>query len=210
MLALSKNNILQRSAEEGQKEISQRTVIFRRDTKKTFISALQSKNAVREIMRLPDFEESMHIIARGNFPLFSIIPAVLKLEHPAIIKNLHIATLGFSKTNATDLFDMMDAKSVGNVSLIASVFFERQSPSEWQIMKDGLVSRGQRLIALRAHAKIIAIEMSDGRRFVVESSANLRSCHNIEQIAIFQSPPLYDFHAGWINEAIKAGSAKDG
>lgn len=43
-----------------------------------------------------------------------------------------------------------------------------------------LVRRGHRCVAVRSHAKILLFEMSDGRSFAWESSANLRSCKNVE------------------------------
>ena len=173
-------------------------------------NALQSKNAVKEIASLPELEESLHIIARGNFPLWSIVPAVLKLSGGATIDSMHIATLGFSTSNATDLLSMLDAGQVKAVALVCSVFFERQNPAEYQMMADGLSARGQRIVALRSHAKVIAIALSDGRRFAVESSANLRSCRNLEQITFTQSPDLHRFHAGWMNEVITAAGQKKG
>jgi len=50
--------------------------------------------------------------------------------------------------------------------------------------------------------------LSDGRRFAVESSANLRSCRNIEQITLTQAADLHDFHAGWISHVITAAAGK--
>jgi hypothetical protein len=147
-------------------------------------------------------EESLHVICRGNFPLWSIVPATLTLANPAIIDSLHIATLGFSHQNAADLLALMDAGQVREVGIVASCYFEKQNPSEFRVMAEGLHDRGQRIVALRSHAKIIAMALSDGRRFTVESSANLRSCRNIEQITFTQSPALHDFHAGWIASVI--------
>ena len=40
------------------------------------------------------------------------------------------------------------------------------------------------MVAMLTHAKVVLIETTDGRDFVVESSANLRSCSSIEQITV--------------------------
>ena len=48
----------------------------------------------------------------------------------------------------------------------------------------------------------LRVHLSDGRRFVIESSSNLRSCHCAEQTTIIADPGLYDFHAGWMNRAL--------
>jgi hypothetical protein len=204
MLTTSHNPIFNRDPQAAQKEMRRRTAITRTTSKREMVSALQSKNAVAEIASLPGMEESLHIICRGNFPLWSIVPASLTLAAPATIEALHIATLGFSASNAADLLAQVDAGRIKTVAIVASVYFERQNPAEYRIMAEGLAERGQRIAALRSHAKIITLALTDGRRFAVESSANLRSCRNLEQITLTQSPVLHDFHAGWIDQVIDA------
>ncbi|HVM76533.1 MAG TPA: hypothetical protein VMT75_12870 [Candidatus Saccharimonadales bacterium] len=206
MLTLTPNPIFQRDPQAAQNELHRRTALTRTTTKRQMVDARQRKNAVRDIQALPGLEESLHIIARGNFPLWSIVPAVLTLTAPATIDHLAIATLGFSKANALDLFSLLDTGKVKTVSIVCSVFFERQNPAEYRMMADGLKERGHRISALRAHAKIIAMKLSDKRGITVESSANLRSCRNLEQLTIINSEPLRKFHAGWIEEVIVNGS----
>src|SRR6185437_2086609 len=208
MLALRENSIFARRPEDAQRELKQRTAITRRAAKRQTLSKLQSRNAVAEMKELPGPGESLHIVCRGNFPLWSIVPGVLALAKPAIIEQLSIATLGFSKSNVADLLALFDQGQISAVSIVASVYFERQNPAEYKQMADGLKVRGQRIAALRSHAKIIAMALSDGRRFTVESSANLRSCRNLEQIAMHEGDDLYQFHSGWIAEVIEASSAK--
>ena len=193
---------------DAQRELRNRTTLRRKSAKRLLVSGLQSKNAVKDIEELPDFEETLHVVFRGNFPLWSIVRATLALATPAVIESLSLATLGFSKSNATDLFSLIDGGQVQSVNAVCSVYFERQNPAEYKMMADGLSARGQRIVALRSHAKVIGMELSDGRRFVVESSANLRSCRNLEQLSFTQSPPLHDFHAGWIREVIEAAAGK--
>jgi hypothetical protein len=209
MLTTTPNPIFDRRPEEAQAELRRRSAIRRTSTKRTLVSALQSKNAVKDIETLPALEETIHLIARGNFPLWSIVPAALTLAAPAMIEALSIATLGFSASNASDLLSQIDAGRIRYVSIVASVYFQRQNPAEYKIMAEGLAERGQRIVAIRSHAKVITLALSDGRRFAIESSANLRSCRNIEQISFTQSPALHAFHAGWINEVISSAEAAD-
>jgi hypothetical protein len=44
------------------------------------------------------------------------------------------------------------------------------------------------------------MKLSDGQQLSVESSANLRSCRNIEQMTLINSPSLHKFHARWIDQ----------
>ncbi len=208
MLTATTNPIFSRSPADEQRELRRRSTLVRTTAKRSLVSALQRKNAVADIETLPDLEESLHIICRGNFPLWQIVPAVLALTAPAVIDSLHIATLGFSKQNASELLELIDGGQVKSAAIVCSVYFERQNPAEFKMMADGLAARGQRIVALRSHAKIIAMALSDGRRFAVESSANLRSCRNLEQVTVAQSPALHDFHSRWIDQVISTGKQR--
>jgi hypothetical protein len=208
MLRLCENPIFKRAPEDEQRELHARTVLRRRSDRRRLIDATQRKNAVRDISELPGLEESLHVVCRGNFPLWSVVPAILTLASPAVIEHLAIATLGFSASNATALLDLLDAGQIESVAVVASVYFERQNPAEWKMAYDGLAARGQRIVAIRSHAKVIALALTDGRRFAVESSANLRSCRNLEQFTLAQSPELYAFHSGWINDVVAAQEAR--
>jgi hypothetical protein len=208
VIALRSNPILSRRPEDEQREVSRRTRLTRRSDKRVMIDALHRRNCVRDIEKLPEAGESFHIIARGNFPLWSIVPATLTLAAPATITRLSIATLGFSAGNVTDLLSLFDAGRIAVVDIVASVYFERQNPSEYRMMADGLSQHGQRIAALRSHAKIIVMELSDGQALAVESSANLRSCRNLEQITIVHDQELCRFHAGWITSVIDAAGGR--
>ena len=208
MIALRSNPILDRKPEDQQRELSQRASLRRRSGRRVMIDALHRRNAVKDIEKLPEPGESLHLIARGNFPLWQIVPATLALAAPATIERLSIATLGFSAGNVTDLMALFDAGKIAAVDIVASVYFERQNPAEYRMMADGLAQRGQRIAALRSHAKVIAMNLTDGKAIAVESSANLRSCRNIEQITIFHDAELCRFHARWIRDVIDAAGGK--
>lgn len=53
------------------------------------------------------------------------------------------------------------------------------------------------------HAKILLMELTDGRGFTVESSANLRSCSSIEQITMTHDAELLAFHRQWITDIME-------
>ena len=55
-----------------------------------------------------------------------------------------------------------------------------------------MTERGHRILAGDAMQNSL-IELSDDRHIVIESSANLRSCHNIEHMCIHDRP-LLEFH----------------
>ena len=54
--------------------------------------------------------------------------------------------------------------------------------------------------AALSHMKLIGAELSDGRYFVAEGSANLRSCSSYEQFTITHDRALFDFYARALEE----------
>jgi hypothetical protein len=207
MLRTGGNPLLSIQPTDAQGQLKDRRTLKRRARRRKLLNALESENAVKDLRELPGRDESIHCIARGNFPLWAIVPAALKLARPAAVDALHIATLSFNDQNTAELLALFDAGKVRAVWIVASAFFERQNPKEYRLMADGLAGRRQSIVALRSHAKVITMAMSDGRRFVVESSANLRSCRNIEQFTLTEAPDLYEFHRRWIEDVTAAATA---
>ena len=109
--------------------------------------------------------------------------------------------MGFSKDNIAELVALLDAGQIGRVSLICSHYFKGTSNGIWELAQAELAQRGDRarFLSIRNHCKIIALKLTDGRTVTIETSANLRSCKNIEQMTIFGHPEVYQFHVGWMN-----------
>lgn len=166
---------------------------------------LASQNAAAALSPLPEPEESIHAAVNSSFHGWSIVPAILSLAGGATITDLHVATLGFNAANARSMMDMIDRGSLARVVFLCSCYFKASSAPEYEMLRNGLRWRGGRIAARRAHAKIIAMRMSDGRAFVVETSANLRSCNNVEQVTLIHSEPLRAFHADWIEKLVCQG-----
>ena len=56
----------------------------------------------------------------------------------------------------------------------------------------------------------ILLMRSGDQRLIVESSANLRSCHNVEQATIINHDALYNFHRQWIEDLVTRAGRKKG
>lgn len=171
--------------------------------KRTLRDLREITSAVKQIDPLLGRDESVHCLMRGDFHGWDLVPAVLKLAAPATISELIVATLGFNMQNATELVELLDRGDVGHVLFVCSCYFQKSCPREFEALRAGLVERQQQIVAIRSHAKILGLQLSDGRCIVIESSANLRSCRNIEQLAMTESPALYAFHRQWIAEVIE-------
>jgi hypothetical protein len=48
----------------------------------------------------------------------------------------------------------------------------------------------------------VAIHLADGRKFVIETSANLRTNRNKEQFFLAQHADLFDFRDTWLKQEI--------
>ncbi len=57
--------------------------------------------------------------------------------------------------------------------------------------------------AVRSHAKLLMIDLAAGDALTIETSANLRSCKNIEQYVITNDRSLLEFHRAWIEDAVR-------
>ncbi len=64
------------------------------------------------------------------------------------------------------------------------------------------------MAVVRNHAKIILVRMIDGRSFTWESSANMRSCHNVEQCCLTHDAGLLHFHREWIDDLLSKSNSR--
>lgn len=217
MLCLSRNPILnpRLSAAEIERQlkslphpISDRRLTTRQ-SRRRFRDARKEQSAVEAIGELPGPDEALHLVISGRFALWHMVPAIHQLSGRRI-DELRIATLGFSRENVDALCAMLDAGRIRKAWLLCSHFFKGTSEQLWKHAFEQFARRPDRarFASLRTHAKLVLLKLADGRTFTIESSANLRSCKNIEQITIINSPPLYAFHSEWMNELFNQAEAQ--
>ena len=161
--------------------------------------SVTAATAAETLGEIPGENRAIHLVINGRFALWDFVGAILILAgEPVTIEQLHLATLGFSKKNIAQLADLLDAGKVGSVSLLCSHYFKGTSTPIYDFAVEQLSARGQRFLSVRTHAKVVLAKLSDGRVITMESSANLRSCKNIEQVVVAGIPGLYRFHAAWM------------
>lgn len=158
-----------------------------------------------QIKRLPKPGQSLHCIMGGTYHGFDVIPIIQRLAERRI-RSLTIATLGFSKRNTAQLALMVDeGRITGRVDILCSEYFAKADAVIYTAAREAVMSfpRGGRLEMTRNHAKIILADCGKNHRYVVESSANLRSCVSLEQFQINNDAGLFAFHRRWIKEMIR-------
>lgn len=174
--------------------------LIRRPLNRKLLDSQQVATMAETLRPLPADGETYHIVLSGKASLWDTVPAVLELATPATIAELWIATLGFSARNTEELMAFLDGGQVQRCHFICSHYFRGTSEHLYTPMEQGLTARGQRFLAMRNHTKVILMTLTDGRCIVGESSANLRSCKNIETLTLTHDRALLEFHARWMND----------
>ena len=185
------------------RQLSEDRKLIRRTDRAVVLDARRLANALEHIGRLPEAGEAYHLVTEKAYSMMHVIPTTLQLAEPATIAYLAIVTLSFSQANMIDLLGMLDSGQIDKVDFLFSIYFKSNEKENCQRLAQELTTRGQRVFSGLIHAKLLLIELTDGRAFTVESSANLRSCASVEQITIFHDRSLFDFHRGWIGEILE-------
>lgn len=173
----------------------------RRTNFRTFLDLSKVASAVRQIRKLPGNEETLHAIMGGDFNAWELVPAIHEILGRRV-NDLVITTLGFNHKNIDQLCAMLDAGAIGRATILCQHYFKNADPDVFNEAADRMAQRRQLLSATRNHSKIILIDAKPAH-YVVESSANLRTCNNLEQFTLTRSKPLFDFHRGWIWKVLK-------
>jgi hypothetical protein len=159
---------------------------------------------------LPGPGESLHAITTSRMDLTDVLNALLgKLGR---CEQMAIASLGYGPRNLRMLLNWLDAGAVGELTLLASIFFKAHNPGLWQETLTEFRTRNQRAACAPSHAKCVSMRFASGERFALEGSANLRASGSVrENLALIHDAALADFHAAWIKERVtKYEGAADG
>ena len=160
---------------------------------------VRPENADKLAELLPtDAGDVLHAITPGDFVFNDLITAVCRTRKPMA---LHIATLSMSKANVDSLTAELRAENVGSIAILISNFFEKTNVGIFQHLTKAAADHPAFTVATeRTHAKVALFQFGKNDRLTIETSANLRSSQNIEQITAIADPALYDFHRGWLDE----------
>jgi hypothetical protein len=179
-----------------------RTKVTTTVERRRFYDLRNVPNAVELIRPLPGRRETIHAIMGGDFTAWDLVPAMLNLAgKPA--RAFFAATLGFNAQNSHHLFQLMGAGEIQAATVLCSDYFAKADAKTYAEAKAKLAKVGGVLNSTRNHAKILALDFGTDA-FVVEASANLRSCNNLEQIAISNDRELFEFHRLWISSIATA------
>lgn len=161
-----------------------------------------AEQLAREIGPLADIGARCHAVVNGNFIFGDFIEAWI-CEHDWSVPDLYIGTLSLSAENIDSLANLLIGDWVQRLHLIVSDYWfshERHRNGLVPYAYQELDLGGDRfqLSVTASHAKVALIQTTQGARYVLHGSANLRSSASIEQLAIEHDPELYAFHQSWL------------
>jgi len=166
--------------------------------KRVFYDWSQVNAAVELLTALPNEGETIHAVMNSLFKGVDLAPAIQRLAGlPA--KELIVTTLGFNRQDASCLCEMVERGEVKQLSLVCSNFFAEKDRGAFAYAKARFEEVGAHIAVSRNHSKLMLFDFETAH-YTVESSANLRSCNNLEQFALTNSVALFDFHKSWVTK----------
>jgi hypothetical protein len=159
------------------------------------------REAKEALALLPGPGESLHALCTARMDLTDVVNAML--EKLGRCDRLRIATLGFNTRNLRAMLGWIDTGAVGELQLVASIFFRSHNAELWEETLAEFRQRKQRAACCHSHAKVVALAFASGERFAIEGSANL--CGNgsgREQFCLVNDAELTDWHSRWIEALV--------
>jgi hypothetical protein len=161
------------------------------------------KAAAEAVDALPGEGQTLHAVMSGFYDLMHLLIVLLdRFGSPC--ERMGVATLSLSRRNVQEMVALYDAGKVRRLELLTSDFFRKHDDDIFAELVSEFHARGQRVAAARSHAKVVTLALADGRCYVLEGSANLRTNHNLEQFALTQSTDLHGFYETWLGSMMNA------
>ncbi len=139
----------------------------------------------------------------GFYDLAQVVVDVARRTTP---RRLRIATLCWNRRNVVDLVGLLEARADDPMplTLLASGFFKRHNKDVVEWAAEQFAPYHARLAFAESHAKVVCFDLGPGDALVFEGSANLRTNRSREQLTAIRDRATHDWHAGWIDELVKA------
>jgi hypothetical protein len=161
------------------------------------------KAAAEAVDALPEEGQTLHAVMSGFYDLMHLL--IVLLDRFAVpCERMGVATLSLSRRNVQEMVALYDAGKVRRLDLLTSDFFRKHDDDIFAELVQEFHQRGQRVAAARSHAKVVTLALADGRRYVLEGSANLRTNKNLEQFALTQGTDLHGFYDTWLRSMVDA------
>jgi hypothetical protein len=163
--------------------------------------------AAELVTRLPAKGETLHFLMDGNFRLADVVPVIQ--AHIGEPCRLTIATLGLNNDTTDALASMLKDGRLTELRLAFSSYFRASDRDTAQHAVETLTKAGATVAVERLHAKLQLYQPARSRdRYVLETSANLRSCQCLEIAAITNDAGLFRWHDQWLTQFFNRNAIK--
>jgi hypothetical protein len=176
--------------------------ITRHPRQRRFVDMREQVDAARKLVcPLPRPGESVHALLSGEFILAAVIPAILdELAQPAA---LTVSTLGLNDVTVDLMVRELETGRLTKCDLVLSHYFQQADKEQCARAVHRMHQAGQAVSVCRNHAKLMLFQPAKGRdRYVIETSANLRSAVCLEQLTLSNDAALFGFHTGWLRQIL--------
>ena len=162
---------------------------------------LVALDAVGDVLEnVPEAGETLHALMTGLYDLMHLL--VVLVRKVGKVEVMRIATLGLSSRNVAEMARMLDEGQVGRLAVLVNGFFARNCRDIFEELLLEVRGRGHKVAQYHSHCKLVCLHLADGRKFLLEGSANLRTNKSIEQFALTQDAALHDWYAAWLDTVI--------
>lgn len=154
---------------------------------------VKPQNAADLVAQLCDLKEGdrLHAVTPGHYVFADLLVQLADRLRPAV---MYIATLSMSTDNVDALAARLDRGTVGRIRFVISNYFASTNREIYDHLVRAGEGRALDIAVVRTHAKIALLHPNG----VIETSANLRSSQNIEQVTAMADQELHDFHRAWM------------
>ncbi len=165
----------------------------KRITSRRQLTIIRETHAARQIGSLPEPGEEVLMILTGLWHGTDLVGAINRIDPAVRFADVTMATMSMNRQNADYLATLMEAEIIQRLLLVVSTAFINQNADEYHGVLAALAPHNARIGAQRNHAKTMTFLTTDGRKFYVHGSLNLRRCQAYEQMAFGQDAGTHDF-----------------
>lgn len=160
---------------------------------------------------LPKPGEQYRIVTNKCWNGYTLIKRILATD--VVIEELYLAVYSINDVAAKGLVKSYESGRIKKAWFIVSDLFWRyrnkeahQTYRDFRKFCQGTTNLHHGY--MDNHAKITCIKDSHGNHFVMEGSGNLSDNAKIEQLLFENNRKVFEFHAGWIREAVEKHECK--
>lgn len=139
-----------------------------------------------------------HMILADTLALYDLLPPLL--EKAGCPATLYLAAQSYNTRLVDCLVYLLQQHPRLKVELMASNYFKRTQAPRVNYTEEVLPPDRVRLHYSELHAKVITAHFPASQYLTIETSANFRALHNLENLTITNSKQHHNHHLQWIQD----------